>query len=324
MRPTRDRERLIRVARMYYQQDLSQQEIADALDTTRSNVSRILAAAREQGVVEIRIIEAIDRSDLLEEQLRRQLGIREARVLASVARQDVLADVGRLGAAWLREVAVSGRRVALSWGLTLQAVVQAVTPGVAGDTEVVQLVGGLSAISSKISGQELVRELSERLHCGYRYLHAPAVFASTAALRSMLAEPSISQAMDAARSADVAVVGLGAVGHGLSAEIVDALGLTHREQAELDECNPIGDICARYFDASGKEIQSVLHDRVLAIELDELRDIPTVAAVAVGASKGASIAAAARGELLDVLICDEAAARAALAAAGSARLTFGA
>jgi DNA-binding transcriptional regulator LsrR (DeoR family) len=51
---------------------------------------------------------------------------------------------------------------------------------------------------------------------------------------------------------------------------------------------------------------------VLAIELDDLRKVPTVVAVALGAAKGRSMAAAVRGGLLDVIICDEAAARAAL------------
>lgn len=315
MRPTRERERLIRVARMYYQQDLSQQEIADALETTRSNVSRILAAARAQGIVEIRIVEAIDRAEALEVRLCHELGAREARVLAPVPRQDVVADVGRLGAEWLREVVVTGRRVALSWGSTLQAVVHAVSPGSVDEAEVVQLVGGLSALTSKVSGQELVRELSERLHCGYRYLHAPALFSSTGTLRGLIEEPSIAQALEAARTVDVAVVGVGAVGFGSSAEIIAALSLTDRERRAFERTDPVGDICARYFDAAGKEVDSVVHDRVLAVGLDDLRAIPTVAAVAVGANKGASTAAALRGGLLDVVICDEAAAQAALSSA---------
>lgn len=312
MRPPRGRDRLVQVAKLYYQDDLSQAEIAQRLGTTRSNVSRILGAAREEGVVQIRIVETIERNTELENRMREVLGLREARVLAPSTADDLTDELGRIGADWFLDTVRPGHHVAVSWGSTLQALVDAVPATGIGDVEFVQLVGGLSTLATKVSGQELVRELATKLHCRYRYLHAPALFESPDARRAMMQESSIATSLDAARGCDIAIVGIGAVGQASSAEIIEALHLSHREKQTFVRSGAVGDICARYFDRTGQEVESAVHDRVLAIDLDDLRRIPTVAGVALGAPKGRSIAAAVRGGLLDVVICDETAARAAL------------
>jgi DNA-binding transcriptional regulator LsrR (DeoR family) len=176
----------------------------------------------------------------------------------------------------------------------------------------VQLVGGLSALNSSVSGQELVRELSERLGARHRYLHAPAVFGSSQALTVMLGEPSVAAALDAAKAADMALVGIGARGFGSSAELVDAFALNPRERAEFDASGAVGDVCARFFDLSGNEVRGVVNERVLAVNLDDLRAIPTVVGVAAGLEKARGILGALRGRIVDVLICDESAARSVL------------
>ena len=51
----RDRSALVKAARMYFLDGQSQDEVARALGTSRSNVSRMLSAARAQGIVEIRV-----------------------------------------------------------------------------------------------------------------------------------------------------------------------------------------------------------------------------------------------------------------------------
>jgi len=315
MRPSRERDLLVKAARMYFIDGLSQQDVAGALGTTRSNVSRILAAAREQGIVEIRINEPIRRAYELEDELVAAYPSLEARVLADQPRGDVVVEAGQLAAHWLVDRLEPKQRVAVSWGGTLQAMVRAVPPTVMPDVEVVQLVGGLSSLTLHVSGQELVRELADRLGCQYRYLHAPALFESAPALLALRKEPAISTALDAARTADIACVGVGVTGVGSSAEIIEALALSRQERKAFDAKAPIGDICARFFDAEGQEVDTPVHDRVLAVGLDDLRAIPTVLAVAVGAVKGPAIRAALRGQLIDVLVCDEAAAHAVLSTA---------
>ena len=307
----RDPELLAKAARLYFLDDRSQDDVASILGTTRSNVSRMVRQARDLGIVEIRIVDPAQRDHQLERALRDRYRLADARVLTVGQDTEVLAGVGRLAARWLDETLRDGQVVALSWGQSLQAMVRAVDL-TRRDVEVVQLVGGLSALDSALTGQELVRDLSERIGARHRYLHAPALFGSAEALTLLLREQAIAGALDAAKQADMAMVGIGAAGIGSSGALLDALALSPAERSEFDAAGAVGDVCGRFYDLAGRAVRSVVNERVLAVTLDDLRAIPTVAGIAAGQEKALGILGALRGQFIDVLICDQQAARAVL------------
>jgi DNA-binding transcriptional regulator LsrR (DeoR family) len=315
----RDRVSLIKAARMYFVDGRSQDDIARVLGTSRSNVSRMLTAARDQGIVEIRVHDQVVRDPELEHGLRERFGLSQVRVAAFNPGADVRTATGELAAQWLDETLQDGQTLALSWGTTLQAVVEAVSVDQPRSVEVVPLIGGLSATTSLMTGQELVRELAGRLGGTYRYLHGPALLQSEAARNALLAEPSITSAFDRAQSADLALVGIGAVDTGSSTQILDGLGLTPAQRKAFLTAGPVGDACCRFFDADGHQITGVVHDRVLAVDLRDLRRIPTVMGVATGAEKAAAVLGAIRGRIINSLTTDASLAQAVLTADTEAR-----
>lgn len=304
---------LVKAARLYFQDGLSQQEVAAAIGTSRSNVSRMLTAARERGVVQVRIVDPAGRDAELEALLGSTFGLAEVLVAAFEAGASALDRVGLLGATWLLDNLRDGQRLALSWGTALQRVVGAVTADRGRQVEIVQLVGGLSPVPDATTGQELVRELAVRLGANYRYLHAPALLASADATAALVAERSVAEALRAARRADIALVGVGATGHGSSENIVAAMHLSARERSAFLAEGPVGDICARFYAIDGRAVHGPTDDRVLAVDLEDLRRIPTVVGVAAGAEKAPGVLGAVRGGYLDVLICDSSLARGVLA-----------
>src|SRR3954452_24370515 len=282
MPAARDRISLIKAARMYFLDGRSQDDIALVLGTGRSNVSRMLKAARAQGIVEIRVHGQTARAEGLEQALRDQFGLLHVRVAAFQPGADVLGAVGDLAARWLDESLSDGSVLGFSWGTSLQALVSEVAVDQPRSVEVVPLVGGLKTAESLVAGQELVRELAGRLGGTYRYLHAPALLRSESARDALLLEPAIGEVLARARAADIAVVGIGAVGSGSSNEVVDGLGLSGAERKEFLAARPVGDTCCRFFGANGRPIDGVVHDRVIAVELEELAAIPVVVGVAAG------------------------------------------
>jgi len=311
----RDPALLVRAARLYYEDQRSQQEVAEALKLSRSNVSRLLAAAREQGIVEIRINDPSGRDLALEAALAAAFELADCRVASVRPGQVALAAVGRLGAEWLLGNVRPGQRVSLSWGQTLQAMVEAVHPERALAVEVAPLVGGLSSVASETTGEELVRELAGRLGAKFKRLHAPALLESKAARDTLLLEPAIASVLDAGRRSSVSFVGVGAYGWGASAAIIEALRLDDAERARFEAAGPVGDLCARFFDDAGRSIAGVVDDRVLGVSLGDLRRIPTVVGLAAGIEKCRGLLGALRGGYLDVLVCDSALAQAVIEAA---------
>ncbi len=312
MPPLRDDGELARAARLYFIDGLSQKEVAQEMQTTRSNVSRMLTAARQRGVVQIRILDPGGRDHDLEQQLMEQFGLSDALVARFEPGSAPERRAGELGASWLIDKLRDGQKISLSWGTSLQNLVWSVTADHSVDVEILQLVGGLSPVSSAPTGQELLRELALRLGAHYRYLHAPAVLDRPDAVALLAQEASISEALDAARHSDIAMVGIGSFGHGSSEAVVDQMRLARTELAALHAADLAGDICARFYDHQGRPYLGAANDRILGITLEELRKIPTVMGVATGREKAPGLLGALRGGFLDVLCCDITAARAVL------------
>jgi len=312
MPPPREQQLLVKAARLYYEEGRSQHEVAAALEVSRSSVSRMLTAARERGIVQIRINDPTGRELELEGELTARFALRDCRVGQTHGGERPLSRVGDLGARWLMENLHSGQRVGVSWGHSVQAVVQHVPEEPALDVEVLPLVGGLSSVDSSITGEELVRDLAGRLGGRFQRLHSPALLTSKAGRDVLLAEPSIRDTLDAARRVHVGLVGIGSFGVGSSAALVKALELSGDELAQFQESQPVGDVCARFFDTAGKPVPGPVDDRVLGISLDGLASIPTVAGVAAGLDKVPGVLGALHTGVLDVLICDRSLARALL------------
>ncbi|MFV0452013.1 MAG: sugar-binding transcriptional regulator [Propioniciclava sp.] len=303
----------MRAATLYYLDGMSQAEVAKAIGVSRPNVSRVLAEARRSGIIEISITitDTIGRAAELEHALRRQFALTDVRVARGG--DDDLARIGRLGADWLLSALPERGRLSLAWGSSVQAVVDAVqSEQQFPDLEVLPLVGGLATIESEQDGNVLVRELAARIGANDRRLNAPALVETVDLCRALLAEPRIASVLADGASADIAVVGVGAVGSGSSAAIVNDASLAPAAAAAFMASGVVGDCCTRYFDATGTPVPSPIDDRVVGVRLEDLRRAGTVVAVAAGSRKVESVRAALHGHWFDVLIVDEPLARALL------------
>jgi DNA-binding transcriptional regulator LsrR (DeoR family) len=304
---------LARAARLYYMDGRSQAEVAAAIGVSRSNISRVLTAAREQGIVEIRINDSFDRDFLLEQALQRKYGLEDCRVASQNEFQSPLLQVGGLGAAWVKENLPDEGTVALSWGSTVQAVVDSFeAEPIHTGLRVLPLIGGLSIVDAAADGNVLVRSLALKLGASDARLNAPAVVRSKESRDTFLREPSISSVLEAACSAEFALVGIGTVGNGASAAILDALRLTPAERKKFQESGAVGDCCTRSFDQLGRPVNSPADDRVVSVDLEALRKIKKVVGVATGAVKAPGVRGALAGQLINVLIADAALATALL------------
>jgi len=302
---SRDRSMLVQAATLYYLEGCSQAEVAQAIGVTRSNVSRVLSEARRLGIVEIRVHGDAYRNDELERQIEDRFGIGEVIVVQPLMDSPALPVVGRIGAEWLLEHVPTNGSIAVSWGSGVQALVESVTTANRHpEVEVLPLVGGLSGVESTRDANVLVRELANRLGAAHRRLYAPAIVESKESRDALLREPAIRGVLDDAKRADLAVVGIGAVGSGASSEIIRAMNLNESERQAFEQSQAVGDCCTRYFNDSGNAIDGVVNNRVIAVELEDLRQIPTVMGVACGRAKAPGVRALLRGEILDALFID--------------------
>ena len=302
--PTLDRRiRLAEAAQRYYVEGWSQDQVADLLDTSRSNVSRLLHAARREGVVRFIIDHPLQRHPALEQRLTELYGVNKAMVVAGT--DSSLDLVGRTAAGAVRDSIADRSTIAIGWGRTVEATIDSIDTDHPRDVSVVQ-VGGDLAMAPSASGHELVKRLAHRLGGRHRFLHAPALVASEAVADELLSDPHIGRGLALAAEAGTALIGIGLPGVGFADKAVS--------DSYTGDRTPAAVVCARLIDATGEELPGPLRRRVIAIELDALRAVPHVIGVAAGAEKGAAIAATLRGGLLDTIVCDQSAAAAAIEA----------
>ncbi len=114
---SRERQAIERVALLYYQDNLTQEEIATRLSTSRSRVVRLLQEARRRGVVQIRVVTTAARNIDLERKLEARFDLRQVRIAASGrTHAETLAAVGVEAANWVVDVLKPGDTMVLSSG----------------------------------------------------------------------------------------------------------------------------------------------------------------------------------------------------------------
>ncbi|MBO8141620.1 MAG: sugar-binding transcriptional regulator [Firmicutes bacterium] len=298
-----DRALMARVAWMYYRQGMTQQEIGDRLGMSRIKVLRLLARARNEGIVQIRIDHPSLRRMELEEALKARFGLKEAVVAPSGATEEQnLEALGQFGAMYLERTVTEGDVIGTAWGVTLREVARHLRPKDVRNVTVVQLMGGLNA-GGLVTPLDIARIVAEKLHGDTRMLHTPA-FVDTPGIRdALLSDNGIAQTLKAGAAATKALVGIGDVSSQCS--LIRWGALSAEELAEAVRLGAVGDILGRHYDRDGRPVVSSLSGRAIAMPLETLRRIPQVIAVAGSERKADAIRGALRGGYVDVLVTDE-------------------
>jgi DNA-binding transcriptional regulator LsrR (DeoR family) len=301
------------VARLYYLDGLGQQEIADMIGVSRSTVSRLLTAARDRGIVRISVDPYDPRDAALERRLCDRFHLRHAVVIRTLGRtaETVRRAVGYYAATAVAERFQPGQTIGLAGGRTLYELVHAFAADHAPTRpRVVQLMGNIDPTSSVIDPIELARMLASRFGGTVYTLNAPA-FASDRRTRDVFIDHehirTVRKLFDAL---DLALVGIGSLDE---SAFVERGVLTAADFAALRGAGAIGEICGRFYDRSGRECKTDYRDRVVSVELDELRRCPEVVGVTNGAQRAPAVFAALQGRLINSLVIDQQGAEALLA-----------
>lgn len=297
---------LTEIASRYYLQSESQVEIARGLGLDPSTVSRYLKRAREEGIVHVEIRPPLRRHVDLGRELAARYDL--ARVVVAPTGPETTDILGTVAADFLESLLRSEMRLGVSWGRTLASVVDNLRPGVVANLSIAQLSGGVDDPAPGIQGHELVRGLADLFPGSHvHYLHAPTIVGSLGIRRALLSDSSIQAALAAARSSELALVGIGQMGD--EATLVRGRHVSLEDWSALRAAGAVGNMNTRFFDSLGRPIGN-LEQRTIAIEWQELRAIPTVVAVAAGIDKVAAIDGALRTGCADILVTDEATASA--------------
>lgn len=304
-----DELRLIaRIARMYYEWEMRQSQIAEQLGLSQTSVSRLLARAQNEGIIRISVNIPQGVHTDLEENLVKVYGLRDAIVVDSINYDDdknIQREVGTAAAYYLENVIRQNEIIGLSsWSGTLLAMVDAMQPVPRKpNVKVVQILGGMGTASVQVQASHLTTRFANLVNGTAVFLPLPSVVGSEAARNVLLMDENVRQVFALFPRVTTALVGIGAME---PSNLLAASGniFSENELSILHSHGAVGDILLRFFNANGKPMEDVLNSRVISMSLEQLRKVDRSIGVAGGRRKYNAILGALRGRLINILITD--------------------
>nr|WP_243414467.1 sugar-binding domain-containing protein [Oscillibacter valericigenes] len=266
--------RLAHVARRYYLEDQKQSDIARELGISRPMVSRLLAEARELGVVEIRIHDPECREDSLLERLRTAGMVQGGILVEDGAENDETNQrLSRGAVELLRQI--GARRLGVGWGYLIGQLVtwleQHPQPHSA-ITDICPLVGNASVPARNYQSNENVRLMAQQLGAVPHFLYLPALPESLEERQLLCSTEIYRQICQQWEQIDTALVNIG--DYPSSPDFASLV----RYGSLLQDQRACGRMLIYYFNEAGTVIQSD-QDFAIQIPMEALKQCPRIIGV---------------------------------------------
>ncbi|MDQ2705044.1 MAG: sugar-binding transcriptional regulator, partial [Pseudomonadota bacterium] len=197
-------EQITRAAWHYYNDGLTQNEVADMLGVSRIKVSRLLEKGRQTGLIELRINAPHAGCMTLQQQLISAFGLVDARVVPTANELPLVPRIGRTAASFLMQKLEPNDLLAIGWGETVATALRYAAPVFPQqNVSLVSLTGGVSAYvsTSGLYGPQSNAHL----------IPTPLRVSSQDLAEMLRVEPYVRYVLDMAATARLALIGVGVV-----------------------------------------------------------------------------------------------------------------
>lgn len=292
-----------KIAYWYYVLGLTQDEIARRLGFTRQKVNQLLSALREQDVVHITVRGFEQEHVELETALEEKYSLRECLIASDYGEpQTAVYKVANVAAQYLEETIKNGDTIGVSWGKTLAEIAEQMEFSHKSDCRVVSLLGALNLSKTIRKADEIARNFANKLDCPSLMLYAPLMVEHPETKEWLLREKHIKQSFDLMKQCNIAVLGIGTLTEETSVYRREVL---REELPQLQAQGFVGDLATNLVRPDGSWDSNPIQSRLLAADMDCLKAIDNVVAVAAGVSKAEAIRAVLSSGCVDTLIVDE-------------------
>ena len=300
---------LYRVAKAYYKDKKTQQEIADIENFSRSQISRILKRAEDEGLVTYTLNFPVVVDEVaMAQQLQNTLGLEQVVLIPSFYREgqkpnaDLVCKNLALGAVEkLPQLLGDAKNIGIGWGRTLYNTSLCIRPQRYVKGRIfLPLIGSSGDNNPMLQVNTIVDRFGERFHADRKYINMQSFWA-----KDVLGDEipsSLAALLEKWRQLDAANVGIGGPPVGNVNNLISEFPQTYKRQVQ--NSGTVGDILSQFFYEDGRIFQMDTNYRLLALSIEDLRNVKNVIAMASGSEKRDSIRVAARLGYIKTLITD--------------------
>ncbi len=296
---------IVKIAQLYYEQDMTQAQIARELGIYRTTISRLLKRGREQGIVTIAINYDYNENLWLEQQLKQKFALKEVVVSSSVAGQEEeeqLNVMGQQGAQLLERLLAPGDIIGLSWGRAVRSLVENLPQSSQSRQLIcVPIIGGPSGkLESRYHVNTLTYSAAARLKGESHLADFPALLDNELIRNGIMQSRHFQTIAAYWNNLDVALVGIGSPAIRDGANWRAFYG--SEESDDLNARHVAGDICSRFYDINGASVETTMSEKTLSIEMQRLKQARYSIGIAMGEEKYSGILGALHGKYINCLV----------------------
>jgi len=262
----------IRAARMYYYQNMATEAIAHELNTSRSTISRLLSFARQNGLVDIRIIDPNEHPQQLEQKIVGHFNIKQVHVVPvpnNSSEEEWLERVAQHTAYYLNSIFDSKMVLGIAWGTTLSAISRHLLPKTLHDAQIVQLNGAGNTQTMGIEyASEIIMHFAQKFPGCRPFFPVPTFFDFAETKKALWEEGSIKRILDLQKRSNLLLFSIGAVHAGIPSHVYSGGYLEKSDYAELAKEHIAGDIATVFFRENGSFSGIPINDRTSGPNLE--------------------------------------------------------
>jgi deoxyribonucleoside regulator len=294
---------MAKAAYMYYKEKLSQVEIAERLKVSKYQVIRLIQMAEKNELVQITIIDPDANASSYEKELERKYQLSGAIVVENkgLSDQELKSKLGQAAAKYLLNAIKDGDVIGISWGSTINEMVASLPQKTTRSIRVVQLIGANHQMSTQLSSHDIARRFAQKFGVEPHLLFGPAIVINRETRDVFVSDRSIKRVFDLFKKTTVAIFGIGTPE---SEGFKNSEYINKTDIRAIMKCRPVGDVINHFYDVSGKLCRYNLEDRLIAIPVEDLLEVPYRLAIAGGLNKVEAILGAIRGKFANILITD--------------------
>lgn len=287
---------------MYYEEGLTQAEIARQRGVSRSLISKILMDAKNDGIVEVIINSENAYTTRLERKLEKHFNLKNVIIVDSfnLSHAEIKKMASQQAALYLKSIVEDYRSIGISWGNSLRGLVDHFPFMNHPDVTVIPLIGGLSDDYFDIQSNQLSYDLARKMRGKAKYLYAPALVSNQMIHEELSNNRAIQSVLEEGRFVELALIGISSLDQETNMRRIGYLSV--EDVSELTNKEVVGVINSRFFDKNGIEVEADINQNVLGLSLTDLSKIPLIMTVVYGDRKAEAVKTALENQLINVLV----------------------
>lgn len=292
------------VADLYYNRGLSQQEIGAIIGSSRPTVSRLIEDAKKQGIVRIIIETSVNKNNKLSNKLRKAYDLKDAVVVKADFDFDKSIELcGKAVASILPVYLQPGMSLGVSWGRSINSVVDALEDDVLEGINVCQMVGCMSMGNPNVDGFSTAQRLAKKTHGDFSSINAPLFIEGEEVYHYLINEPMINDALFKSCNVDVCINGVGGADDEKNSVHQSGYYDSYSLGRFLDK-GAVASFVGTFINADGERVD-VDNIYNIATPLDIIRKIPVSILLSATAEKAEAVLAVLNGHYCNILVTDE-------------------